>query len=324
MCARLRRRTIPTARSRWWCRSRPAARPTAWRASSRTGSAQVLGQSIVIENRGGGAGGSIGAKVVAAADPDGYTILLTPGGSLTTGPAVHKNIGYDPAKAFTPVAPAHRDAADPVACIRTLPVKIDGRARGLCQGQSGQGQLGLARLRRGAASPHSSCSSSRPASTSCTCPIAAPRPCSPPSSQARSRWSPTPMHHQPAAHPIRQAAPDRDARLRALTETSRTCRPRRRRAFPRSNAPFWLGVVAPAGTPPAIVDKLNAAFRESMAPPETRARLAKLGAEIKIGTPADVRQDARQGACAVDRRRQGRQDHGANERFLPATRESRS
>ena len=63
----------------------------------------VLGQSIVIENRGGGAGGSVGAKVVASADPDGYTILMTPGGSLTTGPAVHKNIGYDPLKAFTPV-----------------------------------------------------------------------------------------------------------------------------------------------------------------------------------------------------------------------------
>src|SRR4051812_8965029 len=64
----------------------------------------VLGQSIVIENRGGGAGGSIGAKVVAGAEPDGYTILLTPGGSLTNGPAVHRNIGYDPARAFTPVA----------------------------------------------------------------------------------------------------------------------------------------------------------------------------------------------------------------------------
>ena len=64
----------------------------------------VLGQSIVIENNGGGAGGSIGAKFVAAADPDGYTILITPGGSLTTGPAVHKNIGYDPAKVFVPVA----------------------------------------------------------------------------------------------------------------------------------------------------------------------------------------------------------------------------
>jgi tripartite-type tricarboxylate transporter receptor subunit TctC len=57
--------------------------------------------------------------------------------------------------------------------------------------------------------------------------------------------------------------------------------------YPRLDSPFWLGVVAPAGTPPAIVDKLNAAFRESLSPPETRARLATLGAEIKIGTPAD-------------------------------------
>jgi hypothetical protein len=60
----------------------------------------LLGQSIVVENRGGGAGGSIGAKVVANADPDGYTILMTPGGSLTTGPAVNPSIGYDPAKVF--------------------------------------------------------------------------------------------------------------------------------------------------------------------------------------------------------------------------------
>src|SRR5207344_1529908 len=53
----------------------------------------VLGQTVVVENRGGGAGGSIGAKFVATSDPDGYTILITPGGSLTTGPAVHGNIG---------------------------------------------------------------------------------------------------------------------------------------------------------------------------------------------------------------------------------------
>ena len=84
--------------------------------SERLGS--VLGQSIVMENRGGGAGGSVGAKVVANADPDGYTILITPGGSLTTGPAVHKNIGYDPLKAFTPVGAAHRHAISSCACIR--------------------------------------------------------------------------------------------------------------------------------------------------------------------------------------------------------------
>ncbi len=57
--------------------------------------------------------------------------------------------------------------------------------------------------------------------------------------------------------------------------------------FPKLQGTFWLGVVAPAGTPADIIDKLNAAFRDSLAQPETRARLAALGAEIKIGTPAE-------------------------------------
>src|SRR4249919_3049893 len=101
----------------------PAGGPTDGMAriiSERLGT--VLGQSIVIENRGGGAGGSVGAKVVASADPDGYTILMTPGGSLTTGPAVHKNIGYDPVKAFVPVA-CLIESPLVIASHQDLPVK---------------------------------------------------------------------------------------------------------------------------------------------------------------------------------------------------------
>ena len=64
---------------------------------------QVLGQSIVIENKGGGAGGSIGAKFVAAADPDGYTILDHPRRLAYQRPGRARNIGYDPVKAFAPV-----------------------------------------------------------------------------------------------------------------------------------------------------------------------------------------------------------------------------
>jgi tripartite-type tricarboxylate transporter receptor subunit TctC len=55
--------------------------------------------------------------------------------------------------------------------------------------------------------------------------------------------------------------------------------------FPKLQSPFWLGVVAPAGTPQPIIEKLNTAFRESLKPADTRALLAKLGADIKIGTP---------------------------------------
>ena len=57
--------------------------------------------------------------------------------------------------------------------------------------------------------------------------------------------------------------------------------------FPKLVAPFWLGVVAPAGTPANIIDKLNAAFRESLNDPATRARLDALGADVAIGTPQD-------------------------------------
>src|SRR6516165_3406169 len=101
----------------------PAGGPTdnmARIVSDRLGA--VLGQTIVVENRGGGAGGSIGAKAVATADPDGYTILITPGGALTTGPAVHRNIGYDPAKAFAPVARLI-ESPQIISVHRDLPVK---------------------------------------------------------------------------------------------------------------------------------------------------------------------------------------------------------
>src|SRR6516164_8767637 len=101
----------------------PAGGPTDGMAriiSDRLG--EVLGQTIVVENRGGGAGGSIGAKVVATSDPDGYTLLITPGGSLTTGPAMHSNIGYDPVKAFTPIAQLS-DTPQVMAVHGDLPVK---------------------------------------------------------------------------------------------------------------------------------------------------------------------------------------------------------
>ena len=69
--------------------------------------AQVLsegiGQSIVIDNR-PGAGGIIGARAAAAADPDGYTLMYGNTASLVVGPAVYANPGYDPVKNFAPIA----------------------------------------------------------------------------------------------------------------------------------------------------------------------------------------------------------------------------
>ena len=63
----------------------------------------LLGQTIVVENRPGGAAGTVGTRVVVSADPDGYTLLLSIVGSLTIAPALYK-LDYDPLKDLAPIA----------------------------------------------------------------------------------------------------------------------------------------------------------------------------------------------------------------------------
>src|SRR5450755_4388971 len=63
----------------------------------------ILGQSFVVENR-GGAGGTIGARLAAQAEPDGYTLMFANTSTLSINPAVYHHLDYDPAKAFAPVA----------------------------------------------------------------------------------------------------------------------------------------------------------------------------------------------------------------------------
>jgi tripartite-type tricarboxylate transporter receptor subunit TctC len=63
---------------------------------------ESLGQIVVVDNRAGG-GGTIGAGMVAKSVPDGYTLLMGSSGSVTAGPAVYANMPYDPVKDFAPV-----------------------------------------------------------------------------------------------------------------------------------------------------------------------------------------------------------------------------
>ena len=63
---------------------------------------EVLGQSIVVDNR-GGAGGTIGSRAVAKSAGDGYTILLGYTGTLAIGPSLYGNVGYDPRADFEPI-----------------------------------------------------------------------------------------------------------------------------------------------------------------------------------------------------------------------------
>ena len=63
----------------------------------------TLGQNIVIDNR-PGAGGTIGARAAAEAEPDGYSLLLGNTSTLIIGPLIYKNVNYDAVKSFAPVA----------------------------------------------------------------------------------------------------------------------------------------------------------------------------------------------------------------------------
>src|ERR1700730_6059097 len=63
-----------------------------------------LSQPVIVENRAGGAGGTVGTKACANANPDGYTLLFIPPAPLVTAPLIYKNLGYDPVRSFAPVA----------------------------------------------------------------------------------------------------------------------------------------------------------------------------------------------------------------------------
>jgi len=244
----------------------------------------VLGQSVVIENHGGGAGGSNGAKMVAAADPDGYTVLITPGGALTTGPAVYKNIGYDPAKVFAPVGllvetpqiiSVHpslpvKSLAEVVAYAKANPGKISWGSQGF--GTSPHLFAELLKLEAGINILHVPYRGTAPMLTAAIAGEV--------QMVADPITSSLPHIQSGRLRPLAVAGTERTAKLPDVPTTAEA-------GYPKLVAPFWLGVVAPAGTPAATIDKLNTAFGESLAPPETRARLATLGAEIKVGTPQD-------------------------------------
>jgi tripartite-type tricarboxylate transporter receptor subunit TctC len=239
---------------------------------------------VVVENRGGGAGGSIGAKSVAAAEPDGYTILMTPGGSLTTGPAVHKNIGYDPVKAFVPVGQLV-ESSQAIAVHPTLPVKTIDDVVAYAKANPGKITFGsqgfgvgphllieLLKIETGIDIVHVPYRGTAPMLTA----LAA--------GEIQMAMDPTmtilPLINSGRVRAIAVTTPVRSSRLPDVPATIEA-------GYPKLISTYWLGVVAPAGTPEAIVLRLNAAFRDSIDSPETRARLSSLSADVKTGSPAE-------------------------------------
>jgi tripartite-type tricarboxylate transporter receptor subunit TctC len=244
----------------------------------------VLGQNIVIENR-SGAGGGVGGKFVAAADPDGYTLLMTPGGALTTGPAVNPNIGYDPAKAFASVCQLIETPLI-ISVNPSLPVKSMAEVVAFAKANPGTIKWGsqgfgtaphllaeMFKLEAGVNILHVPYRGTGPLLNAML------------ANEVQIIADPSttslPYIQDGKFRPIAIGGNARDPKLPDVPTVVEA-------GFPKLQSPFWLAVVAPAGTPRDVIDKLNGAFRQALAAPETRTRLDALGAESKIGTPEDL------------------------------------
>jgi tripartite-type tricarboxylate transporter receptor subunit TctC len=244
----------------------------------------MLGQPFVVENRPGGAGGTVGAKSVAIAEPDGYTLLFSSPGPLVTAAAIYKNLDYDPIKSFAPIAmviyapqmlvvhpsvPAN-SLPELVAYAKSNPGKIT-------FGSSGHGtqphMLGeMLKLMAGIDIVHVPY---RGAGRSVTDLLAG---------QVQMIFETTaillPHIEAGKLRPLAVAIEARSPLLPAVPTTAES-------GYPKLLASFWSGVLAPAGTPRPVVEKLNIAINEILKSKEAQTGLARLSAEARIGSPED-------------------------------------
>jgi tripartite-type tricarboxylate transporter receptor subunit TctC len=244
---------------------------------------QILGQTVVIENR-AGASGTIGARAVAASPADGYTLLFGNISSLVVTPVVTNNRDFDPDKTFTAVAKTsqnyevlvvHPDF--PAKSVRELVAYAKANPGKLNFGSAGIGNAThlaaeLFKQRTGVDIVHVPYKGAFEAVTGVM------------AGQVQMFFG-----------DIGGVLPlIREGRVRALALSSET----RSADLPtlptmiESGVPGYVvltytGVVAPAATPPEIVQKLNAALNASLQTPEAAASLRRIGAESVPSSPQD-------------------------------------
>jgi tripartite-type tricarboxylate transporter receptor subunit TctC len=245
--------------------------------------AEGLAQPVVIDNR-PGAGGSIGAEAAARAAPDGYTLMMGHLGTLAVNPAIYKNLPYDPVKSFAPVSlmaivPSvlvvnHQvpvaSAAELVAYAKANPGK-------LAYGSAGNGSTShltseYFKLITGTDILHVPYKGIGPMLTDLV------------SGQVSMglNGAPAVMPHL-AAGRVRALAVSSLKRLQALPQVP-TLDEAGIKGFDASG---WYGIVAPAGTPRAVVTRLNAEIHRSLQTADLRARLDSDGAQPAPGTPEE-------------------------------------
>lgn len=241
----------------------------------------VLGQQFIIESR-PGAGGTLATAAVARAEPDGYTLMMI-NDNHAVNPSVFKNIPYDSVKDFAPIgfvgsAPmalsanarlAVRSVQDLVELTRQQPGKISYASVGIGSASHLAGELFAAKA--GVRMLHVPFRGGAPAINDLV------------AGHVDTMFVTAVVGGQHmktgALTPLALAAA---ARFETLPEV-----PTMAEAGYPLEAAYWFGLAAPAGTPPAVLAKLEAALSEVLAMPDLRKRMTEMGAVV---TPLGSRQ----------------------------------
>jgi tripartite-type tricarboxylate transporter receptor subunit TctC len=244
---------------------------------------ETLGQQIVVDNR-GGAGGTVATRAVAKAAPDGYTLLVATSGTVGTSPALYANLGYDARKDLDPIgviaATPNLLVVHPSFPARTLAemIKLGKQSATPIQyGSPGVSTLNhltgeLLAQRTGIKLTHVPYKGAGPALNDLL------------GGHIPMLFSAIPNAHGHVAagtiHALAVTGAKRSALLPQVPTFAEA-------GLPGFDVPLRYGLVAPAGTPRAIIDKLNRALNRALASDEVRQRLAVEGAEPQPTTPED-------------------------------------
>ena len=250
---------------------------------------EAWGQQVIIDNR-PGAAGTVGAELVARSPADGYTLIMGSFGNIIVANSLYKNLKYDPFKDFASIALVSlppgilvENPAVPAQNVRELIAYAKSNPGRLNYGSPGAGAWNhlffeLFNASAGISIVHVPYKGIAPAVVDLL------------GGQVQLAISafPTALPHI------------RSGKLRALAVTSA------KRSGLMTDVPTvaesglagyeaagWFGVLAPAGTPPAVVAKLNAEIDRILELPEVKASLASDGAEPAGGTPAQMTESAR-------------------------------
>src|SRR6478609_2173555 len=244
----------------------------------------ALGTPVVIDNK-GGAGGSVGSALAARAAPDGYTILGGTISSHSINVSLYSKLDYDPVTSFTPVAMLGSGplvlvvpASSPYKTLNDVLAASKGKAGGLSSASPGNGTsphmaLELLSYQSGVKFTHVPYKGSGPAVQDVI------------GGQVDMMFDTTLIvgpHIQ--AGKLRPIAVSSSKRLDSLPDVP-TIAEAGQKGFDMGS---WQAVLAPAGTPKPIVDRLHAEIMKIVATPEVQARLKSFGMNPSTMTPAEL------------------------------------